>query len=65
MLTDLTLPPGPYSWLVSLWDDGGLVDMWHCIPELVVATEPVTHPRDEWAGVLNIPYEFVVRSGQG
>jgi len=59
-LSTLPLRPGVYHWLVSLYDGGELLDLWHCIPELIVATEPLTHPRDEWAGVLNVPCDFCV-----
>ena len=62
-LPSLPLRPGPYTWRVTLWDEHGLLDDWQCVPEMLVATEPVTHPRDEWAGVLNIPEEFSVLSG--
>jgi ABC-type polysaccharide/polyol phosphate transport system ATPase subunit len=57
-LPTLPIRPGNYSWQVSLYEDGKLIDLWDCSPELIVATTPRTHPRDEWAGVLNIPYEF-------
>jgi hypothetical protein len=55
-----TLPirPGPYQWQVSLYDDGNLVDLWDCVPEMNVATELHTHPLDEWNGILNIPTRF-------
>lgn len=59
-LPALPLRPGPYSWLVSLFDPEGLIDRWECIPELSVETQPVTHRMDEWAGVLNIPCNFSV-----
>jgi lipopolysaccharide transport system ATP-binding protein len=59
-LVTLPLRPGAYFWRVSLYDDQGLVDVWDCVPQLIVATQPVTHPRDEWAGLLNIPYCFTV-----
>jgi lipopolysaccharide transport system ATP-binding protein len=59
-LVTLPLRPGAYFWHVSLYDEQGLVDVWDCVPELIVATKPVTHPRDEWAGLLNIPYRFTV-----
>jgi hypothetical protein len=61
-LPSLPLRPGPYSWRVSLYDEHGLLDDWQCVPEMLVVTEPVTHPHDEWAGVLNIPTEFSVLS---
>ncbi|MEZ8222125.1 lipopolysaccharide transport system ATP-binding protein [Candidatus Fervidibacteria bacterium JGI MDM2 JNZ-1-D12] len=56
----LPLRPGAYYWRVSLYDEQGLVDVWDCVPEMIVATQPVTHPHDEWAGLLNIPYHFEV-----
>ena len=54
----LPVRPGSYFWKVSLFDDRGLIDMWDGIPELIVASQPVTHSRDEWAGILNVPYRF-------
>jgi len=61
-LPSLPLRPGPYVWRVSLFDEHGLLDDWQCVPEMLVVTEPVTHPSDEWAGLLNIPEEFSVLS---
>jgi len=61
-LPSLPVRPGPYTWRVSLFDEHGLLDDWLCAPEMLVATEPVTHPSDEWAGLLNIPEEFSVLS---
>jgi len=61
-LPSLPLRPGPYTWRVSLFDEHGLLDDWQCVPEMLVATEPVTHPSDEWAGILNIPETFSVFS---
>ncbi|MCS7082980.1 MAG: ABC transporter ATP-binding protein [Bacteroidota bacterium] len=57
-LPTLPIRPGSYQWRVSLYDEDGLVDCWDCIPEMIIATEPVAHPRDEWAGILNIPFDF-------
>ncbi len=55
---DLPLRPGVYSWLVSLYNDNILLDAWQGVPELIISTAPLTHPRDEWAGILNLPCEF-------
>jgi lipopolysaccharide transport system ATP-binding protein len=63
-LPTLPLRPGVYSWHVSIWDDNKLLDEWFCSPELIVATSPQTHPRDEWAGVLNVPCEFKLLAEQ-
>jgi lipopolysaccharide transport system ATP-binding protein len=56
----LPLRPGPYSWLVSLYNDGREVDVWECVPEMIVATEVHQHAYDQWNGVLNIPSEFSI-----
>ena len=56
----LPLRPGPYKWLVSLYNDREEVDVWDCLPELVVATEIHQHQFDNWNGVLNIPSQFSV-----
>ena len=58
----LPVRPGPYSWIVSLYEGGAEVDAWECIPEMIVATESVGHMRDEWVGVVNIPTTFCVES---
>jgi homopolymeric O-antigen transport system ATP-binding protein len=54
----LPLRPGSYSWRVSLYDAGELIDAWDCLPRMIVATTPLAHPTDEWAGVLNLPAQF-------
>ena len=59
-LPGLPLRPGNYSWHISLYSEESLLDEWHCLPELIVATKPLTHPRDEWSGILNIPCNFQV-----
>ena len=59
-LPTLPLRPGAYSWFVTLFDQHGLVDSWDGIPDLLIATQPVTHRQDEWAGFLNIPCTFSV-----
>jgi hypothetical protein len=57
----LPLRPGPYSWLVSLFDDSGQLDMWDAVPEMILMTESHQHPLDEWTGVLNLPSKFTVQ----
>jgi lipopolysaccharide transport system ATP-binding protein len=59
-LPDMPVKPGAYCWRVTLWDEEDLVDGWECVPDLLVATKPVTHWLDEWAGILNIPSRFTV-----
>jgi homopolymeric O-antigen transport system ATP-binding protein len=59
----LPLRPGPYSWQVSLYDEGERLDAWDCLPEMIVATETYQHPSDEWNGILNLPVRFEVKGG--
>jgi lipopolysaccharide transport system ATP-binding protein len=56
----LPLKPGPYSWLVSLFELNDMLDLWNGVPEMIVATESYQHPSDEWCGVLNIPSKLSV-----
>jgi lipopolysaccharide transport system ATP-binding protein len=64
-LPTLPLKPGPYYWQVSIADDKGLIDLWDCVPELLITTEPLAHPQDEWAGFLNVPTDFSVQNEGG
>jgi len=50
----------PIPWLVSLYQDDDEIDVWECIPEMIVATESLQHKEDHWSGVLNIPSKFSV-----
>jgi ABC-type polysaccharide/polyol phosphate transport system ATPase subunit len=54
----LPLRPGPYSWLVSLYEDGDEIDFWEGVPGMVVATESHQHRDDSWNGILNVPTRF-------
>jgi len=56
----LPLQPGPYQWLVTLYDQDGLLDEWDCQPEMLVGTLPLNRASDEWAGILNIPWAIRV-----
>jgi homopolymeric O-antigen transport system ATP-binding protein len=58
-LPSLPIRPGVYYFRVSLYSEFQMLDVWECIPELVVDIPPLTHPRDEWSGILNTPYDFV------
>ena len=57
----LPLRPGMYGWQVSVWEDGDLVELWDCVPEMNIATQVFQHARDEWTGVLNVPCELSIR----
>jgi lipopolysaccharide transport system ATP-binding protein len=62
----LPLRPGPYSWLVSLFDDEEEIDMWDATPEMIVTLPSFQHPRyDEWSGPLNLPARLNVSGPQG
>jgi len=58
----LPLRPGTYQWQVSLWDNGEVLDLWDCAPEMSIATEIHQHYMDEWNGILNLPSEFSLGS---
>src|SRR6266436_3721232 len=63
----LPVRPGLYNWRVSLYDAGELIDSWDCAPQMVVATEPFGHFKDEWVGLLNLSTDFRLtrQSGDG
>jgi lipopolysaccharide transport system ATP-binding protein len=54
----LPLRPGAYQWQASLWDNGEMLDLWDCVPEMIIATEIHQHYLDEWNGILNLPAKF-------
>jgi ABC-type polysaccharide/polyol phosphate transport system ATPase subunit len=60
----LPLRPGQYNWEVSLFDHTRPVDVWSCVPEMIIATESYQHLRDEWNGVLNVPCSFGIQSSR-
>lgn len=59
-LPALPLRPGAYSWRVALYESAERIDDWECVPQMQVATIPVTHYRDEAAGILNIPSKLTI-----
>jgi lipopolysaccharide transport system ATP-binding protein len=56
----LPLRPGVYSWHVSLYGEHGLLDVWHCLPPMIIATEGYQHRDDRWNGILNVPCDFTI-----
>ena len=62
-LPTLPLRPGVYAWRSNLYDEDGLIDDWECLPELIVATKPVTHSKDEWAGISEYGLHLFRNSG--
>ena len=61
-LPGIPIQPGVYFWQVSIYTDDGMIDLWDCLPDLIVSTPPMTHYRDEYAGVLNFPSQFTLRT---
>jgi hypothetical protein len=59
-LPSLPVRPGIYNWQVSIWAGGECLDLWTCVPDLIVGTKPITHPQERWQGILNSPWEFQV-----
>ena len=57
-LPSLPIRPGVYHWQVSIWQSGHCLDLWTGVPDMIVGTKPVTHPDEQWQGVLNTPWEF-------
>jgi hypothetical protein len=58
----LPLRPGPYNWLVTLFEDEHDVDWWYCVPDMIVAAESYQCGADEWNGVLNLQTQLQIRS---
>jgi lipopolysaccharide transport system ATP-binding protein len=61
----LPLRPGVYSWQVSLWNENGMLDLWNCSPELIVASENHQHPLDKWNGIMNLPSQIEIHESNG
>ena len=61
----LPLRPGPYEWQVAMWDEGEMLDLWDCFPQLIIATESYQHSLDQWNGILNIPVSIGITSLRG
>lgn len=57
----LPLRPSSYDWSATLWDDDARADRWESVPSMLVATESLQHPLDEFTGVLNLPCECSVQ----
>jgi hypothetical protein len=60
----LPLRPGAYQWQVSLWDNGEMLDLWDCVPDMIIATESHQHSMDQWNGILNLPATFAHATGE-
>jgi len=60
----LPLRPGPYRWHVSIFDTDRFLNNLDCVPELSVETIPTGHRRDEYAGVMNLPFGVDIKPAQ-
>jgi len=58
----LPLRPGPYSWLLSLFEGTNPLELWDGVPQMNVATESNQHQKDEWGGILNLDTDFAVNT---
>jgi hypothetical protein len=61
----LPIRPGPYGWVVSLYEMYGgreEIDAWECAPDMSVASENYQHQFDLWSGALNIPSKFEINA---
>ena len=58
----LPLRPGIYTWMVSFFSRDELIDVGDLAPEFQVVIPSFQHQFDEWAGLLNLPSVFKVRS---
>jgi lipopolysaccharide transport system ATP-binding protein len=57
----LPLKPGNYRLTFVLFNHGNnltggqLIESWVGVPHLALIVPPLSHPQDEWAGILNVP----------
>ena len=57
----LPLRPGVYTLACSLFKNGNnltggsVVDQWQASPSLIVEATELSHPQDQWSGLLNLP----------
>ena len=63
-LPSLPLQPGAYHWQVSIWDGGAMYDVWECMPEMIISTEPHAQLGEEYGGVLRLPWQFQLEKRQ-
>jgi hypothetical protein len=67
----LPLRPGSYRLKFTLFDRGSnltggrLVESWVGVPQLSLNVPPLSHPQDEWAGMLNVPATLAGHEGAG
>ena len=49
---------------LDIGDDHDLFEVWDGTPGLALCTKPMTHRRDEFTGILNLPSDFSVKSAE-
>ena len=65
---DLAVVPlkmGAYRWRFLMADEYERLENWDCSPDLLIDTEPLGHPDEQWAGLLNVPNEFAIYDQTG
>jgi lipopolysaccharide transport system ATP-binding protein len=62
LLPVFPLKPGNYYLHTSLYSEQILLDEWNGLPALTINTLPVSHPRDEFSGILNVPCNFKINN---
>jgi hypothetical protein len=61
----LPLRPGAYTWVVSFYEAGEMLDFWDSHPEMNIAAQNYQHAKDEWNGILNVPSDFSIDGMKG
>lgn len=59
-LPGLPIRPGAYQWAVAMWDGLDLIFNGSLMPELLITTAPISQPRDEFVGLLNLKCDMEV-----
>jgi lipopolysaccharide transport system ATP-binding protein len=65
-VAQLPLNPARYRLTFALFDGGNnltggqLMEKWTAVPDLILDVAPLTHPQDEFAGILNVPAQLSI-----
>jgi ABC-type polysaccharide/polyol phosphate transport system ATPase subunit len=60
----LPLKAGTYNWLVTVYNESGLIDSWEATPSMSVTAEAYNEVADNWSGILNLPFELSIAPEQ-
>ena len=61
----LPLKPGAYRWRFWLADEFGTLQYSDCSPDFLIDKEPLGHPDEQWAGLLNLPSQLAIYEQTG